>query len=199
MEPKNRSRVPHSEATDSLNFFSHQFEEGKKQEKDHSAGEIGKSVLSADDEDKYFFLNFIQSAESSQDEHSAVQSNYQPRIQSTRTLSEICDIHKMPYVAFCAVHQELVCEDCTDSEKHIEHNDKILLLKAAALDIINKISIMTKQLSNNDKVLSTCLDFKLKQSFRKMISEFFEYLHEKLRELEQKKMDELQTFFQNLN
>jgi hypothetical protein len=61
----------------------------------------------------------------------------------------------MPYVAFCVVHQELVCEDCTDSNKHIDHSDKILLLKAAAQDIINKVSLMTNQLFDNEDFLST--------------------------------------------
>lgn len=154
MEKKNRSRAANSEPADTWKIFQSQNEENKAYNEEFSAVGYGRSDLSEVDDDRYFFLNFIQSAESSQDDHSAVQSNYQPRVQSSRTRSENCELHKMPYVAFCAVHQELVCEDCTDSDKHIDHNDKILLLKAAAQDIINKITLMTNQLFNNDEFLS---------------------------------------------
>lgn len=56
---------------------------------------------------------------------------------------------------------------------------------------------MTSQLFDNDDVLHTCSKFKLKQRFSDMIHEFFEYLHEKLRQIEAKKMEQLQAFFQS--
>ena len=199
MDKKNKSREIRSEVMQSLRGFKSNYEEDKKQVDDYSAVEFRKSEFSADEDDKFFFLNFIQSNSSYGDDHSAVQSNYQPKIHSSRTLSELCEVHKLPYVAYCAIHQELVCEDCTDSDKHIDHNDKILLLKAAAQDIINKVTNVTNDLLQNDEFLNMCSNFKLKSNFRKMIMEFFEYLHEKLREIERQKMEELSNFFQSMN
>jgi hypothetical protein len=108
MDRKGRSRGIHSEGNNSYKAFKSHQDEDNKQVDEYSAVEFGRSDFSADDEDKYFFLNFIQSAESSQEEHSAVQSNYQPRVQSSRALNEICGLHNMPFVAFCVIHQELV-------------------------------------------------------------------------------------------
>lgn len=108
MDKKNRSRGIHSEGDQSWKAFKSHQDEDNKQVDEYSAVEYGRSDFSADDEDKYFFLNFIQSAESFQDDHSAVQSNYQPRIQSSRTLTETCTLHDMPFVAYCVIHQELV-------------------------------------------------------------------------------------------
>ncbi|CAI2364240.1 unnamed protein product [Moneuplotes crassus] len=126
------------------------------------------------------------------DEYSGVQSNYQSKMQSSRTLNDVCELHQMNYVGFCAVHQELVCEDCTDSEKHIHHSNKILLLKAAARDIVSKISNMTNELFESN-------DFKIRTNFRAMIMDFFEFLHEKLREIEREKMKELREMFAKMN
>ena len=51
---------------------------------------------------------------------------------AAKNINDACEYHAKPLVAYCVVHEELVCEDCTDSEFHQNHNDQILLLKAAA-------------------------------------------------------------------
>jgi hypothetical protein len=89
MERRNRSRGHHSNGSEAIRIFKSQIEEDKQQIDSYSGIECNKSDLSADDEDNYFFLNFIKSAESSHDDHSAVQSNYQPKMQSSRILSEV--------------------------------------------------------------------------------------------------------------
>jgi hypothetical protein len=53
----------------------------------------------------------------------------------TTSLSEdpkSCPYHHKKYVAFCSLHSELVCEECCDLSHHRDHNNQILLLKAAA-------------------------------------------------------------------
>ena len=148
---------------------------------------------------KFFFLNFVHSSDwGDRDDVSAVQSNYQAKTTTQgKVSSDMWETHKLPYVAFWAVHEELVWEDWTDSTKHVDHNDK--MLKAAAQEAINRISIMINQMLKNDEFLSECTNLKLKKSFRDMISQFFETIHEKLREIEKEKMNDLNIFFQNLN
>ena len=189
-----------SESVDSSNIFKNQLNSECKNFEDFSVFESGRSEVGMDEENKFFFLNFVHSSEWDQDDVSAVQSNYQAKPATpTKSYNELCEVHKLPFVAFWAVHEELVCEDWTESTKHVDHNDKILLLKAAAQDIINKISNMINQMLKNDEFLNEWSNLKLKKSFRDMISQFFESIHEKLRELEKDKLNELNTFFQSLN
>ena len=51
----------------------------------------------------------------------------------------ICPYHHKKYVAFCSLHSELICEECCDLSHHRDHNNKILLLKAAAQNFIQVI------------------------------------------------------------
>ena len=44
----------------------------------------------------------------------------------------LCPYHGRSYVAYCSLHNELVCEECCDLSHHRDHNNQILLLKAAA-------------------------------------------------------------------
>mmetsp|Transcript_5057 Transcript_5057/g.7629 ORF Transcript_5057/g.7629 Transcript_5057/m.7629 type:complete len:92 (+) Transcript_5057:618-893(+) len=53
--------------------------------------------------------------------------------QSSHTM---CQFHSKPHVAFCIIHNELVCEECCDLSHHRDHNNQILLLKAAAQNFI---------------------------------------------------------------
>jgi hypothetical protein len=50
--------------------------------------------------------------------------------------SSVCPYHLKNYVAFCSIHNELVCEECCDLSHHRDHNNQILLLKAAAQNFI---------------------------------------------------------------
>lgn len=94
--------------SESLKLFQSQQLEENKNVDNYSAVEYNKSEFSADEDDKYFFLNFIHSTENNQDDNSAIQSNYQPKVNSSRTLSDQCEIHGRPYVAYCVAHEELV-------------------------------------------------------------------------------------------
>lgn len=76
-----------------------------------------------------------------------------------KNLNDVCEYHGKNLVAYCVVHEELVCEECTDSEYHKDHNDQILLLKAAAQNIVTKISNMTNDIFNSNEFLKTCSDF----------------------------------------
>jgi hypothetical protein len=49
-------------------------------------------------------------------------------------------------VAFCSLHSELVCEECCDLSHHRDHNNQILLLKAAAQNFLQAIDQRTSQL-----------------------------------------------------
>jgi len=42
---------------------------------------------------------------------------------ASKNLDDICEYHGRNLVAYCVVHEELVCEECTDSEFHKDHND----------------------------------------------------------------------------
>jgi hypothetical protein len=53
--------------------------------------------------------------------------------------SQVCPYHLKQYVAFCIIHNELVCEECCDLSHHRDHNNQILLLKAAAQNFIQKV------------------------------------------------------------
>ena len=59
------------------------------------------------------------------------------------------------------VHEELVCEDCTESNFHQDHSDQILLLKAAAQSIVSKLTSMTNGIFESNDFLKTCSDFHL--------------------------------------
>lgn len=89
-----------ADEAESLKLCQSQKLEDNKNVDEYSAVEYGKSEFSADEDDKYFFLNFIHSTENNQDDNSAVQSNYQPKVNSSRTLSDQCEIHNRPYVAY---------------------------------------------------------------------------------------------------
>ena len=43
------------------------------------------------------------------------------------------------YVAYCEMHKELVCEECCDLSHHKDHNNKILLLKAATQNYLGDV------------------------------------------------------------
>lgn len=53
-------------------------------------------------------------------------------VNEEETKEELCEYHKQPVVAFCTLHSEMVCEECTDFERHSGHTDQFLFLKAAA-------------------------------------------------------------------
>lgn len=52
---------------------------------------------------------------------------------------QVCPYHLKQYVAFCIIHNELVCEECCDLSHHRDHNNQILLLKAAAQNFIQNV------------------------------------------------------------
>ncbi len=68
-------------------------------------------------------------------------------------VNDACEYHAKPLLAYCVVHEELVCEDCTDSEFHKTHNDQILLLKAAAQNLCSKLSNMTNEIFASNEFL----------------------------------------------
>lgn len=58
----------------------------------------------------------------------------------------MCPYHHKRFVAFCSLHSELVCEECCDLSHHRDHNNQILLLKAAAQNFLQAIDQRTSQL-----------------------------------------------------
>lgn len=54
-------------------------------------------------------------------------------------LHQACPYHLKNYVAYCILHNELVCEECCDLSHHRDHNNQILLLKAAAQNYLIEI------------------------------------------------------------
>ena len=99
-------------------------------------------------------------------------------------IDEKCEYHHKPLVAFCIIHNELVCEDCTDSPYHRDHNNQILLLKAAAQNIVFRVKEKLDEIYKNKNFLFSCCSFKLKRNLRSSILRFFELLHEQLKDLE---------------
>lgn len=60
----------------------------------------------------------------------------------------LCPYHGRYYVAYCSMHNELVCEECCDLSHHRDHNNQILLLKAAAQNFLQDIDERTSNLLN---------------------------------------------------
>ena len=110
-------------------------------------------------------------------------------------IESLCEYHNKPLVAFCIIHNELVCEDCTESSYHRDHNNQILLLKAAAQNIIFKIEERLSEIYKNKNFLLSCCSFKLKKNLRSSIIKFFDYLREQISVLETQKLEEFRQLF----
>jgi hypothetical protein len=50
-----------------------------------------------------------------------------------------CPYHQKGFVAYCMMHKELMCEECCDLSHHKDHNNQILLLKAAAQSFLKDV------------------------------------------------------------
>lgn len=72
------------------------------------------------------------------------QSANQQKSESSPPLT--CLYHNKSYVAYCSLHNELVCEECCDLSHHRDHNNQILLLKAAAQNFLQDIDERTSNL-----------------------------------------------------
>ena len=83
-------------------------------------------------------------------------------------------------MAYCSLHNELVCEECCDLSHHRDHNNQILLLKAAAQNFLQDIDERTSNLMQSRQLIAQCEKFNLKNQLRKSIIDFFDSLHEQL-------------------
>lgn len=104
-----------------------------------------------------------------------------------------------PFVAFCSLHNELVCEECCDLSHHRDHNNQILLLKAAASNFLQEIDQRTSSLIQSRLQISHCEKFNLKNQLRKSILDFFDGLHEQLASMQKAKLDEFSKLLKDTN
>ena len=95
-------------------------------------------------------------------------------------LHQACPYHLKNYVAYCILHSELVCEECCDLSHHRDHNNQILLLKAAAQNYLIEIDQKQASLAGSRNHIQSCENFNLKNSLRKSIIEFFDSLHKQI-------------------
>ena len=86
----------------------------------------------------------------------------------------LCPYHGRNYVAYCSLHNELVCEECCDLSHHRDHNNQILLLKAAAQNFLQDIDERTTNLIASRQQILQCEKFNLKNQLRKSIINFFD-------------------------
>ncbi len=114
-------------------------------------------------------------------------------------VSSICTYHLKNYVAYCVMHKELVCEECCDLSHHKDHNNQILLLKAASSNFLSDIDMKLTQLASNRNYLHKCKDFNMRNSIRKLIIEFFDGLKQQLEGLQKLKLDEFNKVFKDSN
>lgn len=111
----------------------------------------------------------------------------------------LCPYHGRNYVAYCSMHNELVCEECCDLSHHRDHNNQILLLKAAAQNFLQDIDERTSSLLNCRQQIATCEKFNLKNQLRKSIIDFFDSLREQLDILQKAKLDEFSKLLKDTN
>jgi hypothetical protein len=97
------------------------------------------------------------------------------------------------------MHNELVCEECCDLSHHRDHNNQILLLKAAAQNFLQDIDERTSSLLNCRQQIATCEKFNLKNQLRKSIIDFFDSLREQLDLLQKAKLDEFSKLLKDTN
>lgn len=111
----------------------------------------------------------------------------------------LCPYHGRNYVAYCQLHNELVCEECCDLSHHRDHNNQILLLKAAAQNFLQDIDERTSNLLQSRQQIAQCEKFNLKNQLRKSIINFFDSLHEQLEQLQKQKLDEFARLLKDTN
>lgn len=104
-----------------------------------------------------------------------------------------------PFVAFCIIHNELVCEECCDLSHHRDHNNQILLLKAAAQNFIQNVDKKLDQMTNNRLMIANCEKFNLRHSIRWTINDFFDEMRSHIDELQRKKMNEMNKILKETN
>lgn len=102
-------------------------------------------------------------------------------------------------MAFCIIHKELVCEECCDLSHHRDHNNQILLLKAAAQNFILTVDKKMDALVENRVKIGNCENFNLRTSIRATILDFFEEMRLQLDELQRKKMNEINRILKETN
>ena len=112
---------------------------------------------------------------------------------------QVCPYHLKPYVAFCVIHNELVCEECCDLSHHRDHNNQILLLKAAAQNFIQSVDKKLDTLVQNRSQIANCEKFNLRHSIRGTINDFFDDLRNHIDELQRKKMNEINKILKETN
>jgi hypothetical protein len=110
-----------------------------------------------------------------------------------------CQYHMKPYVAFCCIHNELVCEDCCDLSHHRDHNNQILLLKAAAQNFIQNVDKKLDHMIQNRSLIANCEKFNLRYSIRNTINDFFDEMRAHIDELQRKKMNEMNKILKETN
>ncbi len=72
------------------------------------------------------------------------------------------------------MHKELMCEECCDLSHHKDHNNQILLLKAAAQNFLIDVDYQLTQLLSQRLAIAKCEDFNLKNQIRRQIIDFFD-------------------------
>lgn len=95
------------------------------------------------------------------------------------------------------MHKELVCEECCDLSHHKDHNNQILLLKAAAQNFLADIDYWIGLILQNRPILTRFKDFNLRNQIRKSIIEFFDNLRLQIEILQKQKLDEFNKVFRD--
>jgi len=126
---------------------------------------------------------------------SQARNNQVPQPQATPQ----CQYHGKPYVAFCIIHNELVCEECCDLSHHRDHNNQILLLKAAAQNFIQNVDKKLDHMIQNRSLIANCEKFNLRYSIRNTINDFFDEMRAHIDELQRKKMNEMNKILKETN
>lgn len=71
------------------------------------------------------------------------------------------------------LHKELMCEECCDLSHHRDHNNQILLLKAAAQNFLADVDYHLQALLEQRATVSQCEGFHFKSQVRRQILDFF--------------------------
>lgn len=93
-----------------------------------------------------------------------------------------------------------MCEECCDLSHHKDHNNQILLLKAAAQSFLKDVDSKLNDVLQSQKVqLMKCQDFNLRTEIRKQLIGFFDGLKSQIETMQKTKMDEFNKLIKDTN
>lgn len=92
-----------------------------------------------------------------------------------------------------------MCEECCDLSHHKDHNNQILLLKAAAQNFLSEVDFQLGKVVEQRVSIQKCEGFNLKNTIRKQIIDFFDTLKKQLEDMQRAKLDEFNKLFKDTN